>query len=71
MVLLDLEQGLYFELNEVGAAVWDGILEGRSLGEIARSLVTVYAAGDEQILADTRKLAEELEAAGLVTIARP
>jgi hypothetical protein len=68
MILLDLEHGMYFELDEVGAAIWEGVASGRSLGEIAESLADVYAASRERILEDAGRLAERLEAAGLVEV---
>jgi len=68
MIILDLEQGLYFQLDEVGAAIWEGLVEGGSLAEIARSLSARYDAADEQILADASALARRLEAAGLVSL---
>jgi hypothetical protein len=66
IVILDLEQGLYFQLDEVGAAIWEGFVGGQSLDEIARALAARYDAPTDRILADARALAERLEAAGLV-----
>jgi hypothetical protein len=68
MIILDLDQGLYFQLDEVGAALWEGMAEGRSLQEVVGALVARYDTSREQLLADAAALAGQLEEAGLVRV---
>jgi hypothetical protein len=43
VVILDLTQGLYFGLDEVGAEMWDRFLLGQSPHEIALALAERYS----------------------------
>jgi hypothetical protein len=51
-VILDLEKGSYFTLNETAAVVWDGLMGGREEPEIAASLAEDYEVTLEQAKAD-------------------
>ena len=65
-VLLDIDSGEYFSLNEVGGRVWelcDGIPFG---GRHRRVLCAEYDVPPEMALDDARELLESLAGAGLV-----
>jgi hypothetical protein len=51
-IILDLEKGTYFTLNETAAAVWDGVIDGKDDGVITASLAAKYAISVEQAKAD-------------------
>lgn len=60
LVMLSLENGQYFALDEIGVRVWelaDGCLTVR---EIAAQLSLEYEASDSEIEADTLELFSEL-----------
>jgi hypothetical protein len=59
-VLLDLKSGTYFGLNNVGARVWQLILEHGRLSRVLESLVEEYAAERDVIERDLLQLAGEL-----------
>lgn len=68
IVLLDLESGTYFGLNEVGGAVWKQIVDGNgTIDGIVDTLFNIYEADRAQIESDVLALLEELTGRGLVT----
>lgn len=65
-VLLDIDSGEYYSLNEVGGRVWELCDGTRSVGAIAEALCTEYDVPQETTLADARELLASLADAGLV-----
>ena len=68
-MLLDLDGGTYFALNEVGARVWELSDGSRTVAEIATQLADEYDAPVAVIQADVLELLGELEVEQLVTAA--
>lgn len=66
LVLLDLARGDYYGLDEVGAALWHGLVAGRTVAEIAADLGSQYDVDDARLRQDLVALLEELVAKGLV-----
>lgn len=65
--LLDVEDGSYFELNEVGASVW-ALCDGtRSVAEISACIETEYEAPPGAVAEDVAELVADLAASGLIT----
>jgi hypothetical protein len=65
-VLLSIEDGQYYALNEVGARAWEQCDGTRDLSEIARALHLEFDAPLSQIEADILELLSDLEGAKLV-----
>lgn len=65
-VLLDIDSGEYYSLNEVGGRVWELCDGTRSVGAIAETLCTEYDVPQETTLADAHELLASLADAGLV-----
>jgi hypothetical protein len=65
-VLLDIEQGLCFSLNPVGARTWELVKDGRSLDEIADSLEKEFHLPRPQIFADVSDFLMQLKMMRLV-----
>jgi pyrroloquinoline quinone biosynthesis protein D len=59
-VLLSLDNGTYFSLNEVGGAVWDLCDGTRSLHDVVDDLCARYDASEEQVSADVLEIVAEL-----------
>jgi hypothetical protein len=59
-VILDLESGTYFGLNEVGTRVWQLVGEAQSEAQIVETLASEYEADRETIARDVAKVLEEL-----------
>lgn len=68
LVLLDLEGGSYYGLDEIGARFWAGLSEGRSPREVAESLNGLYRVDPETLLNDLVALADQLLEKGLVVV---
>jgi hypothetical protein len=65
-ILIHLQTGSYYSLNDVGTSFWN-MLDGRlSLQDCANQIATQYAAPSDVILADLVELAEDLMSEGLV-----
>jgi hypothetical protein len=71
MVVLDLEGGDYFALNEVGTAMWEALASGQCPAEIASALAPRYSVGEDTVVTDCIALIEELLRSGLVDLRRP
>jgi len=66
-VLLHVETGYYYTLNEVGKFVWESMDGSRSLEDIRDSVAAVYDASREEVGRDLAELAEQLACEGLAT----
>lgn len=66
IVLLDLDSGEYFSLNDTGARVWELLGEGLAAEEIADRLAREFAVAPEVAAEHVRDLCTELLAAGLL-----
>ncbi len=65
-VLLDIESGEYFSLNDVGKRVWDLCDGTRTVAQVADTICSEYDVPPETALDDTGVLLEHLAGAGLV-----
>lgn len=59
-VLLNLESGHYFGLDDVGTRVWTLALAGPTLGDALRALEEEYDVAPEQLAADVQELLRQL-----------
>ena len=66
LVLLHLERGTYFTLNETGAWIWQQIGAGRTVSEIWSSLPERFAVDEEKAKSDVLALLGDLLAEELV-----
>ena len=67
-VILNLQNGVYYGLSEVGARIWSLIEEPCSLEEVLRSLLKEYDIDSETCEGQTRALLGDLAANGLIEI---
>jgi hypothetical protein len=67
-VLLNVEGGQYFALNEVGTAIWKRLEGGAALGEVKAALLEQFEASPETIWNDLVMLVREMLASELVEI---
>ena len=68
VVILQLRNGVYYGLDEVGARIWDLIQEPRTVNEIRDLLLDEYDVEPERCERDLLALLEELVAEGLVEV---
>lgn len=67
-VILNLKDGTYYGLNEVGARIWALLQEATTLLQVRDQIVEEFDVEAEQCEQDLVTLVQELEDAGLVTI---
>ncbi len=67
-VLLELESGRYFGLNEVGARVWALLQQEPDLGSVEARLIDEYEVDPETLRRDLQRLVDELVQAGLLQV---
>ncbi len=68
LVLLHLDEGTYFALNEVGARIWELCDGSTTVAAITDALDEVYEAPRELIEEDVRALLTDLAADQLITV---
>ena len=68
LVLLDFEKGVYYGLDQVGAALWESLSGGKTLDEATSALLDEYDVDRAQLTADLEALLAELRVNGLITI---
>jgi hypothetical protein len=65
-VILDLKEGMYFGLNEVGSRIWALLLDGQSQREIVTTMLKEYNVTQERLERDVASWVGELKRRGLV-----
>jgi len=59
-VILNMESGHYYTLNEVGRFVWENIDGINALSNILQSILDTYKTGEEEAKEDLLQIVEEL-----------
>lgn len=67
-VVLHLESGVYYGLNEVGAAIWAFIREPRAVKEIQDRVMGEFAVDAERCQQDVVAILQEFQAEGLIEV---
>ena len=67
-VILNLETGTYFGLNEAGTRIWSLIQEHGSLRRVFDAMQKEYEVSPEALESDLLRIADELRAKGLVSV---
>jgi hypothetical protein len=65
-VLINLENGMVFSLNGVGAKIWTKLEEGLAFEALLDSLAQDYTVPNQQLRSDLETFMRELEKKGLV-----
>lgn len=66
-VLVDLERGVYYALDEVGTEIWDGLSEGDDTPEALKlRILRRFEVDAERAATDLDRLLGELERTGLI-----
>lgn len=67
-IVLDLTSGDYFELDEVGVAIWRSLDGNKTLAECAKEIASSYAIAPEVVEPDVQAFAEELLRKNLIAV---
>ena len=65
-VLLDLERGVYYELNAAGTRVWELLQQPRCTADLKAALASEYDVEPERCAGDVEQLVAELLGRGLL-----
>lgn len=68
VVILHLKDGVYYELNETGALVWNLVQQPCSFGAVLDALVADYEVDAQQCEADLLMLVQDMIGRGLIEI---
>ena len=66
-VLLHLQSGYYYSLNEVGTVAWETLSARGSLQDAASRIVEDFDVSREEAERDLRELVDDLKSHGLVS----
>jgi xanthine dehydrogenase molybdopterin-binding subunit B len=66
LVLLDLDRGIYYGLDPVGARMWQLLAEGASVETIVDTMAGEYDVEREALHGDLARLTNELQERGLL-----
>lgn len=67
-VILDIDRGIYYGLQDVAAEIWRALRSGRSIPETVETLLSEYEVERGQLEDDLSRLVDELRDAGLVIV---
>jgi hypothetical protein len=67
-VILNLDSGVYYGLNTIGARVWKMIQEPKAVSELLSSLLETYDVAPERCATDLLSLLQDLAANELIVI---
>lgn len=65
-VILHIEDGVYYELDEVGNFIWQQLDSPVTINEIVDKILTEYDVDREQCEKDTQEIIQQLSENGLV-----
>lgn len=67
-VILDLEEGVYYGLNPVGARIWSEIQEPAAVEEITAAILAEYDVNAEECREDVISLLQDLKENDLIEV---
>lgn len=67
-VILQLQTGVYYGLNPVGARIWELVQQPKTISQIRDALAAEYAVDPQTCERDVRRLVEDMAARKLVEI---
>jgi hypothetical protein len=68
VALLDLDKGLYFGLQDVGAHIWNALQEPRPVDEIISTVLSHFDVAPEVCRDDVVKFLASLQEAGMIEV---
>lgn len=66
-VMMDIDQGLYFGLENVAKDIWDYLATPRTLGDLQSYLGATYAVDDHTLASELQTFLTEMEARQLIS----
>ena len=66
VVMMSIEQGEYYALNDIGSDIWHLIEEPVSIGSVCNSLLDKYDVSEEECLQGVESFFNEMNRMGLI-----
>lgn len=70
MVILNIESGHFFQLNQIGSRIWEALETPMALADLCRAMGDRFDADPETCRRDVTEFVELLSENGLVTVER-
>lgn len=70
VIILGLDDSIYYGLSGAGARIWELLQSPRTIGEIVRIITAEFDAERDRVAADLDALLADLESRGLIAITR-
>ena len=67
-VILDLQSGVYYGLNETGNQIWHWLQAPKTLSELHKLLLDEYDVSLEESMSDLQSLLQEMVNTGLIEV---
>ena len=67
-IIINLASGVYYSMDKVGGAIWEGIEREQRLDQILQTVVVAYEVSDEQATKDLENLVSQLLEENLVIL---
>ncbi|GAB4523035.1 MAG: hypothetical protein Tsb0014_00150 [Pleurocapsa sp.] len=67
-VILDINSGVYYGLNEVGVDIWNWLQEPKTATDILHLLLEEYEVTREQAEQDINEILQEMSSVGLINV---
>ncbi|HEY2904084.1 MAG TPA: PqqD family protein [Polyangia bacterium] len=67
-VLMDAATGECFELNRVGAEVWEQLASDSDVAKVVSAVASRYGVAEDRVAADVRVLIDQMLARGIVRL---
>lgn len=71
IVLLDIAASRYHAVNPSGAAIWDRLAEGATIGELTATLAASYPQAEARAGADVARFLADLHERGMLEVSEP
>jgi hypothetical protein len=70
VIILGLDDSMYYGLSGAGARIWELLQSPRTVGEIVQIITAEFDAERDRVAADIDALLADLESRGLIAITR-
>lgn len=67
-VILDLESGVYYGLNETGVRIWEWLQEPKAFAELHELMMNEYEVDSQQCESDLKKILAGMTEAGILEL---
>lgn len=67
-VIINLQNGFYYSLDDIGSVIWNGLINQYSIEEIISAFITRFSEDKERVINEMTELVSELKKESLIVI---